>query len=81
MAGIRILTGVVFLLAAPDTRMPTLIRVLGGLFILAGVTIPLLGAEQIDKLAGWWLARSDNVLRFWALVAMVFGGLIVWAAV
>ena len=80
VAAIRVIAGVLFILAAPETRLPMLIQVLGILFILAGVAIPLLGTERVDRLAGWWLARSDSILRLWALVTIAFGGLIVWCA-
>ncbi|ADE15088.1 conserved hypothetical protein [Nitrosococcus halophilus Nc 4] len=81
VAAIRIITGGVFILAAPETRMPTLILTLGVLFIAAGITILFLGKERIDRLAAWWLTQSNSILRLWALAAMAFGGLIIWCAV
>lgn len=80
VAAIRIIVGVLFILAAPETRLPLFIQVLGVLFVLAGVAILLLGTERIDRMAEWWLARRDNVLRMGALLAVALGGVIVWCA-
>src|SRR3989337_2814653 len=59
---IRILLGILFLLAASETRAPSFVLALGILFILAGVVIPLMGAPRIERLAHWWLERSDGIL-------------------
>jgi hypothetical protein len=76
--GIRIVVGILFLLAASETRAPSFITAMGILFILAGVAIPFIGRERIERLANWWMERPDGVLRIWALAAGALGGVFVW---
>ena len=77
-AGIRIVAGVLFLMAASETRAPSFITAVGILFIVAGVAIPFIGRARIDRLATWWLAKPDWVLRVWAVAAGALGGAFVW---
>ena len=77
-AGIRIFVGILFLLAASDTRAPSFITAMGVFFILAGVAIPFIGSARIGRLATWWLERPDWVLRVWAVAAGTLGGVFVW---
>jgi len=76
---IRILLGILFLLAASETRAHSFVLALGILFILAGVVIPLLGTARIERLAHWWLGRSDGILRLWALFPVAFGAAVLWS--
>ncbi len=75
---LRIVIGVLFIIAVPDTRAPTFILVLGIIFIIAGVAIPLSGTERIEQMAEWWLKRSDAILRLWAIVSVILGSAILW---
>jgi len=76
--GIRIVAGILFLVAAPDTRAPSFITAVGILSLLAGVSIPFMGRARIDRLANWWLERPDWVLRAWAIAAGALGAVFVW---
>lgn len=76
----RILIGLIFLYSAPETHLPLFVRVLGFLFILGGILVPVLGLERSKAFATWWVKRSDTVLRLWGLVTMLLGGAIIWAA-
>ncbi len=76
---LRIIIGVLFLLAAKDTRLPRFVTAMGVFSILAGLTIPILGRERIKAFARWGVERSNTVLRLWALVASVIGIVLVWA--
>lgn len=76
---IRILVGILFLLAASETGAPLFVRILGVLFILSGVAVPLMGAARIERLVSWWLERSDTTLRLWGLFAAAFGVAIFWS--
>jgi hypothetical protein len=77
-AGIRIVVGILFLMAASDTRAPSFITAMGILFLLAGVAIPFIGSARIERLATWWLAKPDWVLRAWAVAAGALGGVFLW---
>ena len=81
VSALRIVIGLMFILAAPYTRLPILVRVVGGVAIVAGIVILLLGVRRTQLLADWWLARSNTTLRLWAGIAAIFGGLLVWAGI
>jgi len=76
--GIRIVVGILFLMAASDTRAPPFITAIGVFFLLAGVAIPFIGSARIERLATWWLAKPDWVLRVWAVAAGALGAVFVW---
>jgi uncharacterized protein YjeT (DUF2065 family) len=80
VAALRVIIGVLFLFAAEGTRSPTFVSVMGILFILAGVLIPMLGPARLRSLVSWWMKKRDLVLRSWALVALALGGVLVWVA-
>jgi hypothetical protein len=73
IAILRIVLGVLLILAAGQTRSPTLVFIVGGLMILAGILIPVMGKARIQALAGWWMNKSDNILRLWGLMAFLLG--------
>ena len=77
----RVVVGIVFIVAAPDTRTPTFVVALGIAFILAGIAMPLIGVFKTIEQGRWWMNRSDGTLRGWALMAGALGAAIVWAAV
>ena len=76
--GIRIVVGILFLMAASDTRAPSFITAMGILFLLAGVAIPFIGSARIERLANGWMERPDWVLRVWAVAAGGLGAVFVW---
>ncbi len=77
---LRIGFGIVFVLAAPSTRLPMVVWVFGLFMILAGVSLPFLGIERLQKRSAEWLKRSDGVIRGWSLVVILLGVLLIWAA-
>ena len=79
VTGIRILVGILFIVVASETRSPLFVRMVGVLFILAGLFVPLMGAARIQRLVSWWLERSDATLRLWALFAIAFGAAVLWS--
>ena len=81
VSALRIAVGLLFVLAAPHTRLPMLIWLFGIVAIVAGIIILFLGSTRTQLIANWWLKRSDSALRLWALVALLFGALLVWAGV
>ena len=76
---IRLVIGILFLVAAPDTHAPTVVRILGIIFILAGAALPIMGPARIERLIHWWLARRESTYRLWAIVVAGFGMLIMWS--
>jgi hypothetical protein len=80
VSGLRVLVGGILVIAASATRMPGFVRAFGVLLIAAGVSIPLLGEQRVDRMAEWWLRQSDGMLRGWGLLAAILGTLVLWAA-
>ena len=76
---IRVVVGILLMLAASKSRAPTFIIAVGILFVLSGTPLPLLGTPRIERLAGWWLERSNTTLRLWGLLAAAFGAVILWS--
>ena len=76
---LRVAFGIVVILAAPDSRLPTALRILGVIMILAGVLTPFFGV-QIAELALKSGAKDPGTIRAFAAVALALGGFIVYAA-
>lgn len=76
--GVRLVMGVVFLLAAEACRHPTVITVFGALALLAALLLPLFGSERLDRMIDWWFDRPVGFLRLWFGVGLLFAGFLVW---
>ncbi len=80
-AGIRVLLGVALLFAAPTSRAPGLIFILGVAIIVIGVITPFFGLERFRRLLDWWSAQGSAFVRGWAVLALVFGLSLAYAIV
>ena len=78
-AGIRLVFGLALWFAAPASRAPLLLHVLGVLALIAALVLPFLGVERFKRLIDWWTALSPNAMRFNSLFAVAVGGTILWA--
>jgi len=67
VSGIRVLVGSILVVAASSTGFPGFVRAFGVTLIVAGISIPLLGEERVDRMAEWWLRQLDWMLRAWRL--------------
>lgn len=76
---IRLVMGVVLILAAPDSRVPQALRILGAIVFVSGVITPFIGVERVKRIIAWWTARPVIFQRGWASIALAFGAFIVWA--
>jgi hypothetical protein len=65
---------------ADELRHPHVMRVLAAIAIFAAVMLLIMGRERLDRLIGWWLSRSDGLLRVSALFAAAFGVFLVYVA-
>ena len=80
-AAIRIVLGVAMLMAAPESRAPLALRILGVFIIIAGVITPFYGMERFSKMLNWWATRSVAFKRAWASVALLFGVFLIYVVV
>ena len=78
MAALRIALGVVFVLAAPTSRAPRTVRVLGLIVIIAGLATPWFGVTRARAIMNWAASAGPLWMRFAASVAMALGGFLVY---
>ena len=75
---VRIAFGAVLVLAAPLSRAPIALRILGALIVLGGAMTPFFGVRLADIILGWW-SQGPGIIRAWATAALVLGVFIVYA--
>ena len=78
MAALRIALGLVFVLAAPASRAPRTLRVLGVIVIIAGLTTPSFGVARARTVLDWWASAGPSFIRLSAGVAMAIGAFVVY---
>ena len=76
---IRVIIGLALWFAAPSSRAPLLLQVLGVLAVVAAVALPLMGLERFKALLLWWTKLSPATQRLNSLLAVAFGAAILWA--
>jgi hypothetical protein len=78
-AALRLVFGVALLLAAPTSRAPGVVRLLGLLSLIAGLITPFFGVERFRRMLDWWAAQGPTFMRMWAGLALAFGAFIAYA--
>ncbi|MDH3654192.1 MAG: hypothetical protein OEN21_07995 [Myxococcales bacterium] len=78
-AGIRLVFGLALWFAAPASRAPLLLQLLGFAALVAAVVLPFMGVDRFKRLIDWWTALSPNAMRFNSLFAVAVGAVILWA--
>ena len=79
VAAVRVVFGVILLLAAPSSRTPRVLRLLGFIMLVAGLTTPFFGVDRARVMLDWWSARGPAFMRVWAGLAVAFGAFVVYA--
>ena len=79
IASIRIAVGVLLIMVAPSSRVPRILRGLGGFLLLAGLVTPLFGVERARAVADWEAAQSLTLIRSVATLIAVLGVLLAFA--
>ena len=79
VAAFRIGFGVVLLLVAANSRLPTALRVFGIAIILAGVFTLFLGVERSGAILDWWSGQGPLFMRLSLAAPLVMGLFIVYA--
>ena len=75
---VRIAIGLTFVLAAPTSRAPRTVRVLGVLVIVAGLMTPWFGVARAHAVVHWLTAARPLWVRLDALVGMALGSFLVY---
>ena len=78
IAGVRIAIGLVFVFAAPASRAPRTLRVLGFIVIIAGLSTPWFGVARSRAVVDWLASVGPWSLRLAAGVGMAIGAFIVY---
>jgi hypothetical protein len=78
VALLRVAIGLVFFLAAPTSRAPKTLRILGVVVCIAGVVTAFLTVERAQALLEWWTANGATFVRFGAGIAICLGGFIAY---
>jgi hypothetical protein len=78
IAALRIAIGLVFVLAAPASRAPRTLRVLGLIVIIAGLSTPWFGVARARALVNWLATAEPLLMRLAAVAGMAIGGFLVY---
>jgi hypothetical protein len=78
--GTRLVLGVVFIVGAPQCRVPVVIYGVGILALAAALLLVLLGEPRVDALIHWWTQQPSAAIRAWCTLAALVGAGIVYCA-
>jgi len=78
-AGFRVFLGISLLLSARSSRAPAALRVLGVVFLVAGLVMPFLGFELFRSALESFLSLGPWAVRVWGGVALVLGLFVAYA--
>lgn len=76
---VRLLFGAALFFVAPSAHATTVVRILGAVIFLAGLSLPIVGLARLRRLIDWWSAHSPAFIRAWAGVQLAFGLWLVYA--
>ena len=79
-AVIRVAFGAILFWAAPNSRTPRTLHVLGIFIIIAGLLTPFIGVERSRAMFGWWSTQDPFLTRALPMVAVGLGLFIAYAA-
>lgn len=80
-AGVRVVVGLVLILAAPTSRYPKVFRVFGAIALAAGLVFPFIPIDFWGEYMRWWTVEHLPAFRaVLAAAATLFGGFIAYAA-
>ena len=81
LAVLRIAFGAAVVMAAPASRAPTFLEVLGIVLIVSGVVTPFFTHTRYRKVIEWWSAGGTLYIRIWAGCALLFALLVAYAII
>ena len=79
VAIIRVAIGLVLFLAAPASRAPRTLRILGVIVCVAAVAVASLSIQRTQELMNWWTAHGLGFVRMAAAVVVAVGSFIAYA--
>jgi hypothetical protein len=79
IATFRVIVGVMLLLVASASRLPKTMRVFGVVALISGLSTPFIGVERAHAVFNWASGFGTGLIRLWGVVALVLGGIIIFA--
>ena len=80
-ATLRVVMGLALFFAAPASRAPEVLRLVGAFIVVAGLLIPFIGLERFQGFFRWWSSLAPVFLRAWAAFAFAVGALLTYALI
>lgn len=75
----RVAIGLVLFLAAPASRAPKALRVIGVIACVAAVLVAFISIERAQELMNWWSANGMGFIRIAAVAVLLLGSFIAYA--
>ena len=75
----RIIFGAVLLWEAANLKFPFAMQIIGGISIAAAIALLLMGQDRMDRMIDWFMSKfSDTLMRVWSVLALAFGGFLIY---
>jgi hypothetical protein len=78
-AGVRIVMGIALILYADWSRFPLALEILGWIAVTAGVVLGFTPPSRFESLVRWAFNRLGKYARAAAVLAVLFGGFLIYA--
>lgn len=74
----RLILGIIFILAAKESKFPVVIKILGFLFIVAAVVFVIMGQENFQNLLTTIMTELKPYSSISGVLSVVFGGFLIY---
>lgn len=81
IGAVRLVIGVVLIMAAPGSRFPKMLRIVGAVLMLAGVSTPLFGIDRTRIVLEWEAAQGPVFMRIVGVLILAIGGTLAFTLV
>ena len=78
---VRIIIGIALIICAAESKYPTAILILGWISIVAASVLGIMGRANFKRLMLWALSVAPSFGRIGGLLAILFGGFLLYAVV
>jgi hypothetical protein len=79
VAVLRVCIGLAFIFAAPTSRMPRTVRIVGGIVVIAGIVTPMFGVDRSLAVVNWLAAQGPLLIRLAAVWIVALGSFMIYA--
>ncbi len=80
-AAVDVVVGFALILAAPDSKYPKTLRILGISALTVGLTMPFVPLDIWAEYMQWWIVENASAFRWgYATAVTLFGAFMVYAA-